>query len=171
MSKFTKTSKHTLTLLVSVYSALKASAAKQDLEPNELIQNLIIDHVIAAGTLDAETRAHIELGRSLIARAVEVAKQRCRDDLFSEAITLETFQACTADPAWAADYETYIEDNIFKHGNPLKRINREIGFRVRAGIGGTVVKDGQGKATTAKVLGEVIQSYTPMAAFDPKVVG
>ena len=163
----TRTAKHSLTLLVSVYDALKVSAAAQGLEPREVIQNLIIDHVIAAGTLDKVTREHIETGRRLVAHAVQVARQRCRDGLFASSITLDTFHACAADPQWAADYRAYVGDDIYKNGNPLKGgINREIGYRVRAAIGGEVMKDNDGKPVLAKVLGEVIQSYTPMADYD-----
>jgi hypothetical protein len=163
-----KTTKHTLTLLDSVYAALKLSAARQGLEPNEVIQNLIIDHVIEAGTLDEATQKRIETGRRLVASAVEVAKQRCREGLFSSSITLDTFHACASDPEWAADYRAYVGDDIYKNGNPMKGgINREIGFRIRAGIGGEVEKNDDGKPVMAKVLGEVIQSYTPMKNFDP----
>ena len=171
MADAPKTAKHTLTLQAPIYEALKRSAAKRGLDVNTHMQNVLTDHVIDDDTLDAETRAQIELGRSLIDRAVETAKQRCRDGLFARTITLDTFQACTADPKWAADYKTYVGADIFKHGNPLKRINREIGFRIRAAIGGEVEKDDTGAAVNAKVLGEVIQSYTPMKAFDPKIVG
>lgn len=165
----TKTSKHTLTLLTTVYDALKLSAQQQGIEPNELIQNIIIDHVIEAKTLDAVTQKHILTGRRLIAAAVEVAKQRCRDGLFAATITLDTFRACCADPKWIADYEAYVGDNPYKNGNPLKGINREIGFGIRRAIGGEVVK-ADGKPVSVKVLSEVIQSYTPMAGFDPEAV-
>jgi hypothetical protein len=164
-----KTSKHSLTLLTTVYDALKLSAQQQGIDPNELIQNLIIDHVIEAKTLDPITQEHIVTGRRLVATAVEVAKQRCRDGLFAPTITLDTFRACSADPKWIADYEAYVGDNPYKHGNPRKAINREIGFGIRRGIGGEVVKSG-GKPLSVKVLSEVIQSYTPMAAFDENAV-
>lgn len=164
-----KTSKHSLTILTSVYSAVKLSAAKLGIDPNELIQNLIIDHVIDAGTLDTPTQEHIMKGRQLVATAVEVAKQRCRDGLFAPTITLDTFRACCSDPQWLADYEAYVGDNPYKHGNPRKAINREIGFGIRRAIDGEVVKS-NGKPVSAKVLGEVIQSYTPMARFAPEAV-
>jgi hypothetical protein len=102
-----------------------------------------------------------------VARAVEVATQRCRAGLFASSITADTFHACAAEPAWAADYRAYVGDDIYKNGNPLKGgINREIGFRVRQAIGGEVMKDDAGRPVVAKVLGEVIQSYTPMADYD-----
>lgn len=164
--RVTKTAKHSLTLLTSVYAGLKLSAEKQGVEPNELIQTLIIDHVISAGTLDAETQVHILTGRRLIATAVEVAKQLCRDGKFAETITLDTFKACCDDPKWLSDYEAYVGDNPYKNGNKLKGINREIGFGIRRAIGGVVMKDGSGKPVIAKVLGEVIQSYTPMTDYD-----
>lgn len=164
-----KATKHSLTLMPRVYDALKLSAEQQGVEPNELIQNLIIDHVIEAKTLDAATQEHILTGRRLIATAVEIAKQRCRDGLFADSITLDTFRACSADPKWIADYEAYVGDNPYKNGNPLKGINREIGFGIRRAIGGEVVKVG-GKPVSTKVLGEVIQSYTPMSGFDTAAV-
>ncbi len=99
-----------------------------------------------------------------------MARQRCLDGRFSRAITVETFQDCAKDPVWAADYRTYVKDDIFKHGNPLKGINREIGFRIRAAIGGHVETGADGKPVLEKVLGEVIQSYTPMRSFDRKIV-
>jgi hypothetical protein len=71
------------------------------------------------------------------------------------------------DPEWVSGYREFVQDDIYKNGNPHKGvINREIGFRIRAGIGGETVKGPDGKNVTAKVLGEIIQSYTPMADFD-----
>ena len=40
-------------------------------------------------------------------------------------------------PDWVAGYREFVQDDIYKNGNPLKgAINRETGFRIRAGIGG-----------------------------------
>ena len=68
---------------------------------------------------------------------------------------------------WAEAYRAYVKDDIYKNGNPEKGpINREIGFRVRAGIGGFVEKGEDKKPKQTKVLGEIIQSYTPMKDFN-----
>jgi hypothetical protein len=168
---FTATSRHALTLPTAVYAALKLSAERRGLEPNTLIQNLIIDQAIKDDTLDPDMRTHIEAGRFVIEMAVEVAKQRCRDGKPASTITLDTFRACAADEKWVAAYKTYVQDDIYKHGNPLKQINREIGFRIRAAIDGRVIKDDKGKPAVVKVLGEVIQSYTPMKSYDHGLVG
>ena len=55
--------------------------------------------------------------------------------------------------------------NIYRTGIAEKGpINREIGFRVKEALGAQVKKDANGEAVTAKVLGEIIQSYTPLVA-------
>ena len=93
------------------------------------------------------------------------------DGGFSEHITLEATQHCTRVPRWLEDYATCIEDDVYKHGNPLKGpINRAIGAQIRAGIGGVVKKDSNGKPVMKRVLGEVIQSFTMFESFDPVVV-
>lgn len=164
------TAKHTLTLLVPLYDALKLSAAKMGLEPNEVIVNLIADYTIDDGTLDEYTRKRFLMGRELINQVVEVARRRCREGKFAPTITLDAIGECTDDPAWAATYREYVEDDIYKHGNPLKAINREFGFRVRAAIGGRVKKDDNGKPINVKVTGAIIQSYTLMDEFDKTLV-
>lgn len=166
-----KVTKHTLTLPDGVYKALVASAEQQGLEPNVLIQELIVDHVIAAGTLDKTTQQQIETLKWLVAKAVEYAKERCRSGNFSPSLTADTFKACADDPEWAAKYRYYVQDDIFKNGNPRKGpINREIGFRIRAAVGAEIERDDNGKAALKKVLGSVIQTYTPFTSFDPSRV-
>ena len=160
------TAKHTLTLLVPLYEALKLSAKKQGLESNEIIVNLIAEFTIGDGTLDEYTRKRFLMSRELIKQVVEAAERRCRNGEFTPNITLEAIQECTADEAWAAKYRDYVENDIYKHGNPLKAINREFGFRIRAAIGGRVKKDDTGKPVNVKVAGEVIQSYSLMEGAD-----
>lgn len=162
-----RVSKHTLTLPNSVFQALKIAAAQQGLEPYEVIQDLVVEHVIRAGTLDPETQAQLEAYKWAVARAVEVAKQRLREGAEIETLTPDTFAACARDPEWAFNYRTYVQDDIYKNGNPRKGpINREIGFRIRAATGAEVMKDANGKVVLRKVLGNVIQSYTPFTSYD-----
>lgn len=166
-----KVTKHTLTLPDGVYEALETSAEKQGIEPNVLIQDLIVEHVIAAGTLDKATQEQIQAYKWLVAKAVEHAKERCREGNFSPSLTAETFKACTEDPEWAAKYRFYVQDDIFKSGNPRKGpINREIGYRIRHAVGAQVEKDAKGTTVLKKVVGQVIQSYTPFTSFDPSRV-
>ena len=138
-----------------------------------------IDHVVAEGgehVIDKESIAQddaerLQLVWRIVDRCVGTARRICHDGGFSEDITLHAIQHCTRDPNWLQDYATCIEDDVYKHGNPLKgSINRAIGAQIRAGIGGTVRKDSNGKPMMKRVLGEVIQSYTLFDAFDPEVV-
>jgi hypothetical protein len=166
-----KVSKHTITLPDGVYTALEASAERQGLEPNDLIQNLIVEHVIAADTLDKATQEQIQAYQWLVAKAVEYAKERCRQGNFSPALTADTFKACAGDPEWASKYRFYVQDDIFKGGNPRKGpINRAIGYRIRQAIGAQVEKNENGTPVLKKVLGHVIQSYTPFTSYDPSLL-
>jgi hypothetical protein len=167
MPDLDKVAKHTLTLPNSVYTALCRSAEQQELEPSEVIQNLIIDHVIQAGTLDEGAQAQLQAYRKAVGHAVEVARQRLRDGAPVETLTADTFKACADDAEWRDNYRLYVQDDIFKNGNPRKGpINREIGYRIRAAVGAEVMKDADGRPVLRKVLGSVIQSYTPFSDFD-----
>lgn len=167
-----KVSKHTLTLPDGVYRALEASAKRLDLEPNELIQDLIVERVIADGTLDKATAEQIQAYKWLIATAVERAKERCRQGAFSPSLTADIFEVCAKDEEWAERYRFYVQDDIYKSGNPRKGpINREIGYRIRAAIGAEVEKDAKGATAMKKVTGLIIQSYTPFTSYDAARVG
>ena len=171
MSDPTTTTKLSMTLPTSVYAALgrEANAFRRDIY--EHIQRVLAEHVIETESLPAEEARMIELMWSLVDRTVDAAKAICREGGFNEDITLRAIERAKQDPRWIQDYATYVQDDIYKNGNPRKGpINREIGFRIREGIGATVIKDSTGKSATKKVLGEIIQSYTPMASFDPEAV-
>lgn len=157
------TAKHTLTLQTSLYKALKKSAVKQGIDPYEIIVKLVEDYTMKDGTLDEYTRKRVVLGRELLHTVVETAKKRCLNGHFTENITLETIKECRENSEWVEKYREYVEDDIFKSGNPLKAINREFGFHIRLAIGGDVKKDAAGKPVNVKIAGEIIQSYTLMA--------
>ncbi len=163
--------KLSLPLAQSIHDALKQDATRNQREVTEHIQRILAEYAIDKKLIPQEDAARLQLMWRLVERAVEAAQRICRDGGFSPAITLNAIRACMEKPDWVAGYREFIQDDIYKNGNPLKGvINREIGFRIRAGIGGKVAKTADGKAATAKVLGEIIQSYTPMDAFDPKAV-
>ena len=155
----------------SVYNALERKARQLRREPHEYIQRVLIQHVIDQQTITADEAKRLQLVWHAVDQCVETARQICRDGRFSEHITLEAIQRCAGDPSWLEVYSKCIEDDVYKHGNPLKgRINRAIGAQIRAGIGGVVKKDSEGKPVMNRVLGEVIQSYTLFEAFDREVI-
>lgn len=159
------------TLPTPVHDALSLEARLLGREPNEHIQRILIQHVINNETIAYEDAERLRLVQHVVDQCVWTARSICRDGDFSEDITLHAIQRCTRDPSWLRDYANCIEDDVYKHGNPLKgSINRTIGAQIRAGIGGTVKKDSNGKPMMKRVLGEVIQSYTLFDTFDSEAV-
>jgi hypothetical protein len=165
------TTKLSMTLHTSVYEALQTEARNNRRDFYEHIQRILAKHVIKTKSISEEEAAMIEIMWRLVDQAVAAAKAICREGKFDEDITLRAIQLVKKDPQWVERYAAYVQDDIYKNGNPRKGpINREIGFRIREGIGGTVMKGPEGKSATKKVLGEIIQSYTPMASFDTEAV-
>jgi hypothetical protein len=169
--------KYTVPFISVVNEALKKASVKLRMESTVIIQKATINFLIDQGFITAADAYRIKLFWALVDRAVQSAQQICRSGRFASSITLDAIHDCMSDTTklgpefhnwtWTEGYREYVADDIYKNGNPEKGpINREIGFRIRAGIGGFVEKDDTGKAKTAKVLGEIIQSYTPMADFD-----
>jgi hypothetical protein len=152
----------------------RAAAAKL-MEPAEIIQRATINSLMEDTFLEKVDADRIKLFWALVDRAVQAAQDICRAGRFANSITLDAIHDCMKDPAklagqpynWTEGYRAYVRDDIYKNGNPEKGpINREIGFRIRAGVGGRVEIGEDRKPKTTKVLGEIIQSYTPMADFD-----
>lgn len=159
--------KYTVPFTAAANTALARAAAVERMEPTEIIQRATINSLIQSGYLDETEANRIRLFWRLVDQTVAAAQQICREGGFSSSITLDAIRRCMKDSTWLDGYKVYVKDDIFKNGNPEKGpINREIGFRIRAGIGGVVEKNADGKAKTVKVLGEIIQSYTPMADYD-----
>lgn len=165
------TTKLSMTIQTAVRLALESEAQSLGRDFYEHIQRILSEHAMGAGHLSLEDEKDIRLMWSLVERAVEAAKQICHEGGFNEDITLRAIERAKKDPKWSQDYEAYVRDDMYKNGNPRKGpINREIGFRIREGIGGAIQKDSTGKPISKKVLGEIIQSYSAMKSFDPKAL-
>lgn len=166
-----KTIKVSLPLVPPVFNALDQEAKQLRRELTEHIQRVLAEHAIRLGLVEEDEAVRMQLMWRLVERAVEEAKRICREGRFTSAITSDAIEACLADDEWRRGYREFVRDEIFKNGNPLKGvINREIGFRIRAGIGGRIIKGDNGKPAVAKVLGSIIQSYTPMQSFERAAV-
>lgn len=141
MSKPT-TTKLSMTLHAPVYEALETEAHDHRRDLHEHIQRVLAEHVIKTNSLPGKEAAMIELMWSLVDRAVNAAREICRENKFDEDITLRAIKRAKEDPQWIEDYAAYVQDDIYKNGNPRKGpINREIGFRIREGIGGALLQN------------------------------
>ncbi len=172
--------KLTVPFTEAVFAALLCAAEALRLEPTEIIQRATINLLIAGGFIAKDDAERIMLFRAVVDRAVTAAQELCKAGRFACSIALDAIHVCLEDSAlldgqpytWGEGYRVLVGDDIYKNGNPEKGpVNREIGFRVRRGIGGIVEKDENGKPKTTKVLGEIIQSYTPIADFDRAAFG
>ena len=160
-----------MTLPTLIYHAFQDEAHRIGRDPHEYIERVLTEHAITMELIDTGSAERLRLGWSLGDRAIETARELCRKGAFASDIIRETFQRCGDGPTWRGDYERYIGGDIYRHGNPLKSINKEIGHRIRAGIGGTVLRHPNGKPVKEKVSGAIIQSFTLMERFDPEAVG
>lgn len=156
-----------------IYAAIKQEALgkKPKREVTEHIEQLLAEHAIREKLLDAEKAKEYQLKWSLVTRAVETARKICREGRFGRDIIDKAIKECMDDPKWAADYKEYVQDNPYKNGNPRKTpINQELGYRIKMGIGGVVVKAPDGKSAKVTVTGSIIQSYTQMERYDEAAV-
>lgn len=167
--------KYTVPFSAAVNAALLEAAARDHMEPTEVIQRATISALTEKGFLKKADADQIRLFWALVDRTVEKAMERCLVGKFASSIALDAIQDCMADPVllqefpfpWLEGYRQHIGDDVFKHGNPKKGpINREIGYRIRAAIDGKVEKSVDGKPKMVKVLGEIIQSYTAMKSYN-----
>jgi hypothetical protein len=166
-----ETVKLSLRLDSPVHAAIEKEAQAKRRELSEHIQRILAEHAISKKLLDAKKAAEYQLMWSLVARAVETARKICREGGFASDITHKAIQACMADGQWAADYQRYVQDNPYKHGNPRKGpINKEIGYRIKQGIGGIINRRRNGKPPKVTVTGSVIQSFTPMDDYTESAV-
>jgi hypothetical protein len=170
MPELEKSARHVISLTESVWGALKASAERRGVEASELMQKVLIDFLLKEDTLAADAREDILSHRWLIERVVETAKALCRTGSFAPSLISDAIAKCEVDPEWALRYTKYVRDDMFKHGNPRKEINREFGWYIRRAVGGQVVKKGDGKPSVKPVNGHVFQSYTELGSFDTALV-
>ena len=116
-------------------------------------------------------REHGALRQRLVAQVVEAARELCRTGRFDPSLTLHAIRVCMKDPAWLSGYAGFVGDDIYQHGNHLKkRINPEFGRLVKAGVGAKDQEDENGQPVTQEVEGEIIQSYTLFRDYDPTTV-
>lgn len=164
--------KYTVSFTSVANIGLMLAAKTKRMEPTEIIQHATIESLIEDGYIGKTDADRIKLFWHLVDQTVAAAQGICREGGFSSSITLDAIHECMKDPAWLDGYRVYVKDDIFKNGNPEKGpINREIGFRIRAGIDGVTEIGADGKAKTIKVLGEIIQSYTAMTDYDRQTFG
>jgi hypothetical protein len=136
---------------------------EQGREISEVLTEIILQHALAQGWVDPALGEEFGLKKQLVAEAVETALALLRDQTVCPPdIINRAFDVCRAKKPWLTDYEKFVGDNPYRNGNPRKRlINREIGLRIRQGIGGEVDKI-DGIPIKVPVTGSIIQSYTKM---------
>jgi hypothetical protein len=148
-----------------LHQAVQRAVATDGGEVSLTVHRALVPYLKARGFLSQAEAERFELFWRLVNHVVLKAKEIAHDGKFPESITLAAIHMAMKDEWWVTGYQTYIGADIFRTGIAEKGpINREIGFRVKEALGAQVKKDANGKVMTAKVLGEIIQSYTPLVA-------
>lgn len=169
--EYTQAIKLSLRLDAPVYAVIKQEALAEKREVIEHIQRIIVEYAIEKKLLEEEIAKEYQLMWSLVLQAVKVAREICRDGGFSKDIIYKALEACMNDKQWAVGYEEYVRDNPYKNGNPRKGpINRELGYQIKKGIGGSAVKAPDGKPEKETVTGSIIQSFTLLADYTKSAV-
>lgn len=139
-------------------------ARREGYDPVDYIRMMVVAAITHADppVLPSEETIRLQRLDRLIRKVVEIAVKMERDHEFSPDITLHVFRRAMQDKAFVTDYTAHIGGaNPYVHGNPLKEVNRELGWRIKNALPVEVVKDSEGKPVERRNLkGEVIQSYT-----------
>ena len=158
------TVKLSMRVISRLWTAWSELARRAGYDPIDYMRMMMIEAVTSADPPVLEPDDDIQLQRlnRLIRKVVEIAVQMYRDGEFSPDITLHVFQRAMQDEGFVADYTAHIGGaDPYVHGNPLKEINRELGWRIKNAMPVDVVKTTDGKPMERRNLkGEVIQSYT-----------
>jgi hypothetical protein len=144
--------------------AVQRAVAADGGEVSLTMHRALVPYLMKQGFLPQAEADRFDLFWRLVNHVVLKAKEIAHDYQFPETITLDAIHMAMKDEWWVTGYRTYIGADIYRTGVAEKGpINREIGFRVKEALGARVKKDANGKVMTTKVLGEIIQSYTPLA--------
>jgi hypothetical protein len=146
------------------WAAWSELARRAGYDPIDYIRMMVITAITNADppVLEAEENIRLQRLDRLIRKVVEIATKMFRDGDDPRDITLHVFRRAMQDRAFVDDYTAHIGGaDPYVHGNPLKEVNRELGWRIKNAMPVEVVKDEDGKPVERRNLkGEVIQSYT-----------
>jgi hypothetical protein len=145
-----------------IYAALQKEALAQGRDIGDYMQRVFTRHAIDNKLVDEASGQDYELRESLVDRAVEFAQMIKRAEGITRDITNKAVIACMTDEQWLANYAVYVRDDPFRHKNPRKAINKEIGLRIRRAIGAKVARSSDGKPIKTPVSDSIIQSFTEM---------
>ena len=162
-SDMTNSTTLSVSVPAAIYRAVQQAMASQACEASLIVQHALVLYLGNKGFLPEEEKRRFELFWKLVEHVVKKAREIAKDGIFPETVTLDAINAALKDDWWVTGYRDYIGTDIFRTGVPEKGpLNREIGFRVKEALGAQVRKDPGGKTANTKVLGSVIQSYTPL---------
>jgi hypothetical protein len=148
-----------------LHHAVQQAVVADDGEVSLTVHRALVPYLEARGFLPRADAERFDLFWRLVNHVVLKAKEIAHDGQFPETVTLDAIHLAMKDDWWVTGYRTYIGADIYRTGIAEKGpINREIGFRVKGALGAQVKKDANGKVMTTRVLGEIIQSYTPLEA-------
>ena len=148
------------------WSGWSELAKRKNLDPIDYLRMMVADAVVDAepAVIPAEEQETLKRLNRMIQKVVEIAVSMFKKGQFTPDITLHVFRAAMADERFKADYIKHIGGkDPYEHGNPLKEINRELGWRIKNALPVDVVKKDGKPVEKRNLKGEVIQSYSLLA--------
>ena len=146
-----------------LWAAWSTLAERAGYDPIDYVKMMIIGKVTKADPPLLKPDEHNRLQRldRLIRRVVEIAVAMFKNNEFSPHITLHVFRRAMQDERFVEDYKEHIGGaDPYIHGNPLKEVNRELGWRIKNAMPVKVEKVDGKPVEQRNLKGEIIQSYT-----------
>ena len=155
-----------------LWAAWSELARRAGYDPIDYMRMMLIAEVVKADppVLEPEENRRLQRLDRLIRKVVKIATEMFHNGEFSPEITLRVFQRAMQDQVFLADYMAHIGGaDPYLHGNPLKEVNRELGWRIKNSMPVEVVKGEDGKPVERRNLkDQVIQSFTLLKLRDEK---
>ncbi len=156
-----KTAQKTIRLPDAVDKAFGDMARALNMEPADLMADVLSDFALKEGNLGKEEKQQVKAEAKLKKRVRELAPEFCAES-FEPHVTLRVFQQIQGDSELCSLYEEAIGADGKVRGDHTKaRINRALGSIIKVAVGGRARTE-EGNRVSIQVEDKFIRNYTPL---------
>jgi hypothetical protein len=156
-----KTAQKTLRLPEAVDKAIGDMAQAQNMEPADLMADVLSEYALREGSLGKEDTEQVKAEMQIKKLVRDLAQDICANE-FEPHVTLQVFQQIQHEPDLRGVYEKAIGAAGKVQGNHTKaRINRSLGSIIKVAVRGKARTE-NGNRVSIQVVDEFILSYTPL---------